>query len=146
MSEKEYLAADLRGPLNTWISTATGLVPTGTIPIPRNKPLPACDIVALVVPSGVSKQFDLQATGFFGGAHYHTRFIRMIPESSGDIYYAWAVATGTTIDKNATGGATGVCAFLPSKTYTDELPAGRFLVIQPSTSGVVRLWITNRTT
>jgi hypothetical protein len=149
-SEKEYMAADLRGPLNTWVSTATSMMATGASPpggaalTVRDQPLPACQIVALVVASGVSQQFDLQATGFFGSTAYLGRFIRAVPESCGDTWYAWASATGTSIDKNATGGATGVAAFIPSKTYSDELPAGRYLLLQPTNAGVFRLWITNR--
>jgi hypothetical protein len=142
-SEKEYMAADLRGPLNTWFSTATG-VATGATAMPREQPLPACQIVALVVASGISTQFDLSQSGYFGSNHYQEKFVRMISESAGDMYYAWAQVTGTSITGAATAGQTGVAAFLPSRTYTDELPAGRFLTLQGTSSGVFRIWITNR--
>jgi len=144
VNEKLYMAADLRGPRNTWESTATS-VATGPNQVVRKEPLPHCEIVALVVTTGTSQQFDLQATGFFGDAYYQQTFVRMISESAGDIWYAWHRTTGSTISNVATGGATGVCAFLPSKTYTDELAAGRYLSIQTILNGVVRLWITNRT-
>jgi len=145
MSEKEYAAADLRGPVNTWVSTATGMVPSGTNQPPRANPLPNCEIVALLCSSGVSQQFDLQATGFFGGSQYQGKFVRMISESAGAVHYAWATSTGCSIDRTATGGATGVSAWLSSGTPTDELPGGRYLLIQPASTGVFRVWITNRT-
>jgi len=146
MSEIEYQAADLRGPVNTWVSTASGMgAPTGPNQV-RTRALPSCEIVALLCASGVSQQFDLQATGFFGDAMYSGKFVRMIGESTGDAHYAWATSTGCAIDRTATGGATGVAAFLASRTATDELPGGRFLLVQPSTTGIFRVWITNRTT
>lgn len=146
MSDKQYLAADLRGPVNTWVSTATGMgAPTGPNQV-RARPLPSCEIVALLCSSGVSQQFDLQATGFFGDELYKEKFVRMIGETTGDVHYAWTTSTGCTIDRTATGGATGVSAYLVSKTATDELPGGRFLVVQPATTGILRVWITNRTT
>jgi hypothetical protein len=144
VSEKIYMAADLRGPRNVWESTATNIA-TGPDQVIKKYQAPHAEIVALVVTTGASQQFDLQATGFFGDATYQQRFVRIISESAGDIWYAWHRSTGTTLNFNATGGATGVAAFLPSKTYTDELPGGRYLSIQSILVGVVRLWITNRT-
>lgn len=141
-TEKQYQAADLRGPVNVWISTATS-VATGQIQ-PRQNP-PICEIVALLVASGVSQQFDLTQTGMFGSTNFTSRFVRLISETAGNIHYAWQTQTGVTIDRNATGGGTGVAAFLPSLTYSDELPGGQYLAIQPATGGIVRLWITNRT-
>lgn len=76
MSEKQYMAADLRGPLNTWTSTDPGAVPSGVFP-PRDRPLPSCQIVALLVASGVSQQFDLTATGMFGDDLYQQKFLRL---------------------------------------------------------------------
>jgi hypothetical protein len=161
MSEKQYMAADLRGPLNVWQSSATAIAtamfgcpsPSGIAVVPRQEP----QILAVNVASGVSQQIDLSPSGgfgpsggstgsWFGSSLYQEKFVRMIPESCGDTWYAWAAATGTQIDKNATGGATGVCAFLPSKVSTDELPAGRYLNLQPANSGIFRIWITNRMT
>lgn len=140
-SHKEYLSADLRGPHLTWRSTATGAA-TGV----RNNPLPGCEIVALSLSaSGVSQQFDLQATGFFGTEKYLDRFVRIISESAGNIWYGWSSATGLLVDKNATGGGTGVSGFLASGDKSDELPAGRYIVIQPTAVGIVRIWITNST-
>lgn len=135
-SQKEYMAADLRGPLDVWVPTGR----TGQF-----GPIPHCQVVALnLTASGVAQQFDLSASGFFGALNYTERFVRMIPESTGHIWYLWSVATGSKVDNTKTGGQTGVAAFLPSLTYTDELPAGQFLVIQPQGTGIVRLWITNR--
>lgn len=144
VNEKLYMAADLRGPRSVWDSTSTN-VATGAGLIPHKYAPPHAEIVSLVITTGVSQQFDLQATGFFGDALYQQTFVRMISESAGDIWYAWHRTTGVKVDFTATGGATGVGAFLPSKTYTDELPAGRYLSVQSILNGVVRLWITNRT-
>lgn len=131
-SEKQYMAADLRGPQNVWI-------PTGR-PIPN----PECEIVALnLTASGVSQVFDMNGTGAFGGSRWQKKFLRMIPESTGHIWYMWSSATGT-VDNSKTGGQSGVAALLPSLTYTDELPAGRYLIIQPQGTGIVRVWVTNR--
>lgn len=141
---KSYMAADLRGPLNVCYSTATSISTGINQPGARDEPMPAVQIVALLVASGVSQQFDLQATGFFGSAKYQERFVRMISETAGAFHYAWAQATGASIDRTATGGGTGVAAWWPSATPTDELPAGRWLNIQPASSGIIRLWITNR--
>lgn len=141
-SEKELKAADLRGPLLTWRSTATG-ASTGV----RAETLPGCEIIALnLTASGVSQQFGpLGASGLFGNDKYLSRFVRMISESAGNIWYGWANSTGLLVDKNATGGGTGVSAFLASGDKTDELPAGQYIVIQPTTPGIVRVWITNGT-
>lgn len=140
-SHKEYLAADLRGPHLTWRSTGTGAA-SGV----RAEPLPGCEIVALnLTASGVFQQFDLQATGFFGTDKYMNRFVRIVSESAGNIWYGWANATGLIVDKNATGGGTGVAGFLASGDTSDELPAGRYIVIQPTGVGIVRVWITNGT-
>lgn len=132
-AEKQYMAADLRGPLDVW-------VPTGA----HKPPPPQCEIVALVVASGVAQQFDLSAPGFFGGPKFERKFVRMISETAGNCYYFWSAATGSVLNSAATGGGTGVCAFLPSQVYTDELPAGQYLLIQPQNAGVVRVWVTNR--
>lgn len=135
------MAADLRGPSLTWRSTATGSA-SGA----RNNPLPGCEIVALSLSaSGVSQQFDLSASGMFGNDAYVDRFVRIISESAGNIWYGWARATGLLVDKNATGGGTGVAGFLASGDKSDELPAGRYIVIQPTAVGIVRIWITNST-
>ncbi len=143
---KLEMSADLRGPLNTWVSTATTMVPSGQSLPPRDKPVPGCQIVALLVAAGVSQQFDLTQTGLFGDSMYQAKFVRMISESAGNFHYAWSIQTGTAIDRTATGGATGVAAFWPSLTPLDELPAGQFLNIQAASAGIIRLWITNRTT
>lgn len=155
-SEKQYMAADLRGPLTVHASTATGMVPSGMPPPAKMRNVPsgyAAQIVALLVASGISQCFDL-ATGMgtsggtgcggFGWDGYTQRFVRMVPESCGDTWYAWSQGTGTIVDRTATGGGTGVCAFIPGRAYTDELPAGRFLSIQASTAGIFRIWVTNR--
>lgn len=141
-SHKEYLAADLRGPLLTWRSTATGAA-TGV----RAETPPGCEIVALnLTASGVAQQFGpLGATGLFGNDKYLQRFVRIISESAGNIWYGWANSTGLLVDKNATGGGTGVAAFLASGDKSDELPAGQYIVIQPTSVGLVRIWITNGT-
>lgn len=132
-AEKVYMAADLRGPLDVWH-------PTGA---ERPAP-PECEIVSLAVASGVAQQFDMQASGFFGGTRFLKKFVRMTSETAGNAYYFWSAATGSVLNSSATGGGTGVCAILYSQTYTDELPAGRYLVVQPQNAGVIRVWITNR--
>jgi hypothetical protein len=132
-SDKEYMAADLRGPYT--VNTPTG--PHGFRP-----PLTAICVCSLGA-SGVAQQFDLQATGMFGGDHYRGRFVRMISETAGDLWYAWAGVTGAIVDHTVAGGGTGACAYLPALTPTDELPSGQFLVIQARGQGVVRIWLTS---
>lgn len=175
-SEKRHQAADLRGPRNVWLSTASGMPsiytgmlsasgpvwgpPTGGLQtditpygvalgqsggwaLPSGLPVPESEIVVLNVNSGVSQQFDLQGSGFFGGRTHRNKFVRMVSESAGNIHYAYFQSTGGSIDRTATGGGSGAAAWVASQIPTDEVPAGRFIVIQPQTNGVVRMWITN---
>ena len=165
IGSKEYLAADLRGPLNTWIATnPSGLTPSGWTQYhpsgfgandPRYQAQPSGNtkvistlgrqICVLSVSSGISQQIDLTASGHFGDDKYLSRFVRIVSETAGNFHYAWFQASGGIIDRTATtpGSGTGACAYVLSTDRIDELPAGRYFVVQPAATGIIRIWITN---
>lgn len=173
MTQKEYLAADLRGPLNVWVSSGpSGMNSSGWTPyhpsgFGQNDPIyPAQpsgtggvgggaskvvstlgrQICVLSVASGVSQQIDLMASGNFGDDKYFGKFVRIVSETAGNFHYSWFQASGGVIDRTATlpGSGTGACAYVQSTDRIDEMPAGRYFVVQPQNTGIIRIWITNR--
>ena len=135
-SEKEYKAADLRGPFNAFSAVPFVGQPNGGT---------KAEIVAINIAGTTSTSYDLASSTYFNGDHYQDRFVRIISESAGNFWYYWSSVNGDTVDKTATGQGATVAGYWPSATPLDEMPGGRYLVIQAQQAWLIRVWISNRT-
>jgi hypothetical protein len=63
--------------------------------------------------------------------------------ASVDIYYRWADANTDTVDGTAVSPSANVGFFLVAGSSTEHVPQGRYLIVQGTGAGIVRLAITS---
>lgn len=126
---REFQAADIKGPFNA-ISK-----------IPREQ---GTEVIVINVADAASHVYDVSSATYFNSTRYQSRFVRIISEGAGDIWYYWSSVNTDTVSKTATDNTAGtVPGYLPSKVYSDEVPSGQYLVMQAAQAGIVRIWISS---
>lgn len=129
-SNKEYMAADLCGPYGGVASVAT--------------PGKGTSITAVAV-TAVSSNTDLSDANHFGWSGYQDRFCRIVCDQA--CFYYWSDGAADTVSGAAVDGTNRQTQgdLLPSNYPREELPTGRYLVVQAAAPGTFRVSITNRT-
>lgn len=100
--------------------------------------------IAIVVADALTHSYDLESATYFNGQHYQDRICSIVGDGV-KIYYFWAQDAGATVDKTATGSGATVAALIPADTIKDEMPAGRYLIMQLSAAGTVYINIAQGT-
>lgn len=128
-STREFQAADIKGPFNTKSKISGDGSP---------------EMIVINAADAATHSYDLSSSTYFNNQKYQSRFVKLVSESAGDIWYFWSSVNTDSVDKTATDNTSGhVGGYLASKIERDEVPSGQYLVMQAAQAGIVRIWISS---